>query len=60
MHTTTDYIDWIADPVLTDAFFEPDPRIQLETIEYDDYVKRSGQGPVGPAPVLFSPLLHGK
>jgi outer membrane lipoprotein-sorting protein len=60
MHTTTDYIDWIADPVLSDAFFEPDPRIQLETIEYDDYVKRSGQGPVGPAPVLFSPLLHGK
>ena len=60
MHTTTDYIDWIADPVLSDAFFEPDPRIQLETVEYDDYVKRSGQGPVGPAPVLFSPLLHGK
>ena len=60
VHTTTDYIDWISDQPLPDAFFEPDPRIQLETIEYADYVKRSAEGPVGPAPVLFAPLLHGK
>lgn len=60
VHTTTDYIDWISGQTLPDAFFEPDPRIALETIEYADYLKRSAQGPVGPAPVLFSPLLHGK
>ncbi len=59
-HTTTDYIDWISELPLPDAFFEPDPRIPLETIEYADYLKRSGEGPVGPAPVLFAPLLHGK
>jgi hypothetical protein len=60
VHTTTDYIDWLSALPLPDAFFEPDPRTTLETLEYADYVKRSAEGPVGPAPVLFSPLLHGK
>jgi outer membrane lipoprotein-sorting protein len=60
VHTTTDYIDWISDLSLPDVYFEPDPRVTLETVEYADYVKRSASGPVGPAPVLFSPLLHGK
>jgi len=56
---TTDYIDWIADLPLADAFFEPDPRVELERVEYADYLKRSETGPVGPAPVLFANLLHG-
>lgn len=60
IQTTTNYIDWLSDVPLPDAFFEPDPRVVLETVEYADYVKRSGEGPVGPAPVLFGPLLHGK
>lgn len=59
IHTTTDYLDWISDLALADSFFEPDPRIPLETVEYEDYLKRVGSGPVGPAPVLFAPLLHG-
>jgi len=58
--STTDYIDWIADLELSDAFFEPDPRVELERVEYADYVTRSQSGPVGPAPVLFSNLLHGR
>jgi hypothetical protein len=58
--STTDYIDWIADLELSDAFFEPDPRVVLERVEYADYVTRSQTGPVGPAPVLFSNLLHGR
>ena len=58
--STTDYIDWIADLELVDAFFEPDPRVKLERVEYADYVTRSQTGPVGPAPVLFSNLLHGR
>ena len=57
--STTDYIDWITDLPLSDAFFEPDPRVTIERIEYADYVKRSETGPVGPAPVLFANLLHG-
>lgn len=60
VHTITDYIDWISGLPLPDVFFEPDPRIPLETVEYADYLKRSAQAPVGPAPVMFSPLLHGK
>jgi hypothetical protein len=56
---TTDYIDWIADLPLSDPFFEPDPRVQLERVEYADYLKRVQSGPVGPAPVLFANLLHG-
>jgi hypothetical protein len=58
--STTDYIDWIADLELSDAFFEPDPRVKLERIEYADYVTRTQSAPVGPAPVLFSNLLHGR
>ena len=50
----------IADLELSDAFFEPDPRVKLERVEYADYVTRSQTGPVGPAPVLFSNLLHGR
>lgn len=59
-HTITDFIEWLSGVEVPDAFFEPDPRVSLETIDYADYVERSKQGPVGPAPVLFAPLLHGK
>ena len=44
---------------LDDAFFEPDPRVVLERLEYADYLARAPQGPVGPAPVLYRDLLHG-
>ena len=57
--STTDYIDWISDIPVNDAFFEPDPRAELERVEYADYLKRVETGPIGPAPVLFSNLLHG-
>jgi hypothetical protein len=60
VHIVTDYVDWLSEIELPPAFFEPDPRIQFERIEYDEYVQRSSQGPVGPAPVLFGDLLHGR
>lgn len=59
-HVRSDYVDWSRSIDLPDSFFEPDPRLQLERIEYDEYVKRAAEGPVGPAPVLFRELLHGK
>jgi len=59
-HVRSDYVDWSRAIDLPDSFFEPDPRVQIERIEYADYVKRSAEGPVGPAPVLFRELLHGK
>lgn len=60
VHIVTDYVDWLSALQLPPAFFEPDPRIQLERLEYDEYLQRSRQGPVGPAPVLFGDLLHGR
>lgn len=60
VHIVTDYVDWLSELDLPPAFFEPDPRIQVERLEYDEYVQRSAQGPLGPAPVLFGDLLHGR
>lgn len=60
VHIVTDYVDWLSEMELPPAFFEPDPRIQFERIEYDEYVERTAKGPVGPAPVLFGDLLHGR
>jgi hypothetical protein len=34
--------------------------VQLERVEYADYLKRSETSAVGPAPVLFGNLLHGE
>jgi hypothetical protein len=59
VHIVTDYVDWLSALELPPAFFEPDPRIQLERLEYDEYLQRARRGPLGPAPVLFGDLLHG-
>jgi hypothetical protein len=57
---SVDYLNWLSGMPLPDAFFEPDPRIELERVDYDDYRKRSVRERIGPAPVLFSYLLHGE
>ena len=54
------FLDWSRGFPAADAFFEPDPRIALERVEYDDYLERAPKGPVGPAPVLYRDLLHGE
>jgi hypothetical protein len=54
------FLDWSPGFPVADAFFEPDPRVALERVEYADYLERSPQGPVGPAPVLYRDLLHGE
>jgi hypothetical protein len=33
--------------------------VKLEQLSYEDYVARSQKSLVGPAPPLFSELLHG-
>lgn len=55
-----DYVDWTRELRIAEGFFAPDPRVQLERIEYQDYVNRAGREPIGPAPVLYAPLLHGR
>ena len=57
--TATTHVDWGRDLEIPDAFFEPDPRITLERMSYEEYKTRSQKGPVGPVPALFSDLIHG-
>ena len=55
---TTDYLNWQSDLHIPDSFFEPDPRAQLQTLDYTEYIARSAtEGPIGPVPVLYTPLL---
>lgn len=55
----TDYVDWARDLALPDAFFEPPPGVAMERYEYDDFVSKSAEGMIGPAPILHGDLLHG-
>jgi hypothetical protein len=52
------YLRWVQ-AAFPDSLFQPPPGVKLEEIGYEDYVKRSRQGPVGPAPPFYSDLLHG-
>jgi hypothetical protein len=54
------YVNWLGGMPLPDSYFEPDPRLEIEILEYADYSKRSMREPIGPAPVMFGNLLHGE
>lgn len=55
----TDWVDWLSGFAVPDTFFAPDSRIELERLELDQYYARTlEEGPVGPVPVLYTPLLH--
>ncbi|MEE8580535.1 MAG: hypothetical protein V3T33_03005 [Myxococcota bacterium] len=56
---TVDYVSWLSGIPIPDAFFEPDAGIALEHFEYQEYRKRSRVERIGPAPPLYSHLLHG-
>ena len=53
-----DYINWQRGLPIEDAFFTPDPRMELETLDYATYARRTAtEGAVGPVPVLYGQLL---
>jgi hypothetical protein len=52
------YLRWVEANFPAD-FFAPPRDVKLEVLSYDEYVTRSKQGPVGPAPPFYSDLLHG-
>lgn len=52
------YLGWVQQS-FPDSMFQPDPGVRLEELAYDEYVSRSRQGPVGPAPPIYGDLLHG-
>lgn len=42
--------NWTRDLPISDGFFEPDPRVQMERVGYEEYLKRSQSGPRGRCP----------
>ena len=54
-----DYVNWLHGPPIRNEFFTPDPRVELESISYEQYKKQAGHRMIGPAPVLYRQLLHG-
>lgn len=56
----TDYLNWQTAIPVPDAFFQPDPTIQLVRFTFDEYMRATGlEGPQGPVPVLYGDLLRG-
>jgi outer membrane lipoprotein-sorting protein len=57
----TDYLNWLTGVPLDDAFFEPEKEIEFQRFTLEDYLRTSvTKGPVGPVPVLYADLLHGR
>ncbi|MBW1886444.1 MAG: hypothetical protein JRJ58_23160 [Deltaproteobacteria bacterium] len=57
---TLEYSGWQRGLEIADSFFEPPSSISLESVTYDEYTRRVGKEPIGPAPVYYRDLLHGK
>ncbi len=57
--TATTIINWSRGFDVPDAFFEPDPRVTLERLSYQDYVNRARTRAPSAVPVLYGDLLHG-
>ena len=58
---TTDFINWLTGLSISDGFFEPESGLNLETLDFDTFIKRSSTGEaIGPVPVLYTDLLVGR
>ncbi|MDX2037823.1 MAG: hypothetical protein SFX72_14320, partial [Isosphaeraceae bacterium] len=56
---TFDYSNWAFDLPMPESFFEIPSDVEVESLDYDEYMEKSAEGPVGPAPILYPDLLHG-
>jgi hypothetical protein len=54
-----DYSNWAFDLPMPESFFEVPSNVDVESLDYDEYMEQSAKGPVGPAPILYPDLLHG-
>ena len=46
---------------MPDTFFEPGPEIEIQTYEFESYLREMADtGLVGPVPVLYTDLLRGR
>ena len=58
---STEYVVWDASLEIPDAFFEPDPSVELERLEFEEYLRRSAEsGAVGKVPGFYADLLHAR
>jgi len=56
-----DYLNWQRGLPIADGFFEPEPGVKIETLELEAYNRLMAKdGSVGPIPILYADLLHGK
>ena len=58
--TAETMLNWSRGMPLADAFFEPDPRIVLEKMSYEEFLARVKDGKVASFPPLFADLLGGR
>ena len=55
-----EYVDWITGLPVADAFFEPEPSIQFQHFELDEYIQHIiAKGSAATLPILYQELLHG-
>jgi hypothetical protein len=55
-----EYVDWVSGLPISDAFFEPEPGIQFERFELDEYIQNTlATGSAATLPILYQELLHG-
>jgi outer membrane lipoprotein-sorting protein len=55
-----DYAEWVTGFPVADAFFEPEPGIQFERFELDEYIESThANNPTTRMPILYQELLHG-
>jgi hypothetical protein len=57
----TDFLNWLSGIPISDAFFEPEPGIDFVQLSFDEYLARQADGkPLGPVPIFYTDLLHGR
>ena len=54
-----EYTNWQRAMAMNDSFFVPPNTVEFERVSYEEYTRRAGVEPVGPAPVYYRDLLHG-
>ncbi len=55
-----EYVDWVNGFAVTAAFFEPEPGIQFERFELDEYIaNKLAKGYAATLPILYHDLLRG-
>lgn len=55
-----EYAGWQRDMDIKDSFFVPPDVVKFERVSYSEYVRRAPTEAIGPAPVYYRDLLHGK